>query len=77
VNLARLFLLKASKLPHLQTKAQRHAWVRAKLAYPAPRVHIGVKAAEPQRRFARSSGLRYGTAIEIGPRVRAWVADKR
>jgi len=36
-----MYLLLARRQSHLQTKGQRHAWVRAKLRYPAPRVEIG------------------------------------
>lgn len=39
--LARVYLAQARRLPHLCTKAQRHAWVRAKLRYPAARVAVG------------------------------------
>jgi hypothetical protein len=76
LNLARIFLLKSRRQPHLLTKKQRHAWVRAHLDYPVPRVNIGVKAPEPQRVFARESRLPHGTPLEIGPRVRAWVNAK-
>jgi len=41
MRLAKIYLQLARRLSHLQTKAQRHAWVRAKLRYPAPRVEIG------------------------------------
>ncbi len=40
MRLAKIYLQLARRLSHLQTKAQRHAWVRAKLQYPSPRVAI-------------------------------------
>jgi len=40
MKLARMYLLLARRQSHLQTKAQRHAWVRAKLQYPLPRCPI-------------------------------------
>ncbi len=75
--MVRVLLLKARRLSHLQTRAQRHAWVRARLAYPVPRVHIGINAPQQQRAFVRISGLPHGTHLEVGPRVRAWVASTR
>jgi hypothetical protein len=75
--LARVYLMQSKRMPHLQTRAQRHSWVRARLAYPAPRVEIGSKAPEPQRRFVRRSGLQHGTKLELDLRVRAWVKGER
>ena len=53
--LARIYLAQAQRLAHLQTRAQRHAWVRAKLRFPLPRVAISQQCAlrEGDFRFAR------------------------
>jgi len=40
MKIARMYLLLARRMAYLQTKAQRHAWVRAKLRYPVPRCSI-------------------------------------
>lgn len=58
MSLARHFLAQARSYSHLQTKRQRHAWVRAKLRYPLPRCPISSAAecANPDNwRFRRAA----------------------
>jgi len=65
MNLARIYLARARSLQHLQTRSQRHAWVRAKLRFPAPRVAISQQCVlrADDYRFARTmaDAARVGT----------------